>query len=93
MEDNNKALPDDSLELNDTELNNVAGGAGAGKEFKFEVGYVAHYKCGCNRGICCKGGGGTIIDRRINPANGYAEYKVRCTFCGFESYYDDRHIQ
>ena len=90
MEDNNKALPDDSLELNDTELNNVAGGAG--KVIKFPVGYMAYFKLGCNRSITCRGTRGPILETRINPTNGYAEYKVKCNFCGDESFYDDRLI-
>lgn len=93
MDDNNKALPDDSLELNDTELNNVAGGAGAGKVIKYPVGYMAYFKLGCNRSISCRGTRGPILETRINPTNGYAEYKVKCNFCGDESFYYDRLIQ
>ena len=69
------------------------GGAGAGKVIKYPVGYMAYFKLGCNRSISCRGTRGPILETRINPTTGYAEYKVKCNFCGDESFYDDRLIQ
>ena len=94
MNQNDKFHNDISPELNDDELDSVAGGSGDGSSYAYSVGTRVVFALGCLGR--CMGSGGTILSRYTNEntsINPYWKmYRVKCEYCGHEDNYTETTI-